>query len=445
MLSKSSSADEDCGGFSTACLQLFRCGSILRVFREHGPAKRRPPKIKSWELIMALVFHCLRGSGTLAENTRILTGKRIAESSMSERRQRTPWSVFTAIMEFALRPKAEEQKHPEAFYNGLRLVSMDGTEFSVTNTPQILGSLTKAASRRFKAAFAKVRMVMLVELGVHNPLAAAIGKDGESEMALAKTLIRSLPERCLLLGDRLYGVGVFLALLAQEFKAKGGHYLVRVKKNLKAKVLAAHADGSATVEVKVSTGGRLMLREVRGKVRRAGGQWVEVRFWTSLLDAAKHPAKEMLELYARRWEQEMIYKEMKIDMRQSEIVRSHTVETAAQEIATLVLAHAILAEQRMNIAAKRGCEVLRISFQKTHDWLRSMWTVIALSEGVLSDPQINAIVRQVLDSIAQCALPKRRKRSCPRAVRQPVSSWPRLTKNTYSNGDTEYQLSSVPA
>jgi hypothetical protein len=445
MLCKSSSSSEDCGGFSTACLQLFRCGSILRVFKEHGPAKRRPPKIKSWELIMSLVFHCLRGSGTLAENTRILTGKRIAESSMSERRQRTPWSVFTAIMEFALQPKAEEKKHPEAFYSGLRLVSMDGTEFSVTNTPQILGSLTKAASRRFKAAFAKVRMVMLVELGMHNPLAAAIGKDGESEMALAKTLIRSLPKRCLLLGDRLYGVGAFVSLLAQEFKTNGGHYLVRVKKNLKAKVLQSHADGSATVEVKLSTGDTLMLREVRGRVRRAGGQWVEVRFWTSLLEAAKHPANILLELYARRWEQEMIYKEMKIDMRQSEVVRSHTVETAAQEIATLVLAHAILAEQRMNIAAKRGCEVLRISFQKTHDWLRSMWTVIALSEGVLTDLQINAIVRQVLDSIAQFALPKRRKRSCPRAVRQPVSSWPRLTKNTYSNGDTEYQLTPVSA
>lgn len=394
---------------------------------------------------MALVFHCLRARGTLAENTRILTGKRIAESSMSQRRQRTPWSVFAAIMEFALKPKAQEHKHPEAFYSGLRLVAVDGTEFSVTNTPQILGSLTKAASRRLKAAFAKVRMVTLVELGVHNPLAAAIGKEGESEIALAKTLLGSLPERSLLIADRLYGVGAFVSLLAQELKTKGGHYLVRVKSNLKAKVIEAHADGSATVEVKVSTGGRLMLREVRGRVRRAGGKWAEVRFWTSLLDAAKHPAKELLALYALRWEQEMTYKEMKVDMRQSEVLRSHTVETAAQEIAALVLAHAILAEQRMSIAAKRGCNGLRISFGKTLDWLRSMWTVIALSEGVLTSLQMDAIVRQVFDFIAQTALPKRRQRSCPRALRQPVSSWPRLTKNTYSKGATEYQLTHVSA
>lgn len=220
---------------------------------------------------------------------------------------------------------------------------------------------------------------------------------------------------------------------------------MRVKSNLKAKVIQIHGDGSATVEIKVSTGGRLMLREVRAKVRRGEGKWVEVRFWTSLLDVVKYPAGELMALYARRWEQEMTYKEMKVDMRQSEVLRSHTVETAAQEIAALVLAHAILAQERMGIAAQKGCEVLRISFGKTLDWLRSLWTVIALSEGVLTGLQIDTMVRQVLEFIAQCALPKRRARSCPRAIRQPVSSWPRLTANTYSDGDTQYQITPISA
>ena len=39
-----------------------------------------------------------------------------------------------------------------------------------------------------EAAFAKTGMVMLVELGIHNPLAAVIGKEGESELAMAKEL-----------------------------------------------------------------------------------------------------------------------------------------------------------------------------------------------------------------------------------------------------------------
>jgi hypothetical protein len=43
-----------------------------------------------------------------------------------------------------------------------------------------------ARSRRGRAAFPKVGVAVMVELGLHNPLAAALGTKGESEMVLAK-------------------------------------------------------------------------------------------------------------------------------------------------------------------------------------------------------------------------------------------------------------------
>jgi hypothetical protein len=49
----------------------------------------------------------------------------------------------------------------------------------------------------------------------------------------------------------------------------------------------------------------------------------------------------------------------------------------------------------------------------------------------------------VMDQIAEYASPPRRKRSCPRAVRQPVSSWPRLLKNTYQVGETQWEMSAI--
>src|SRR4051794_34770670 len=106
-----------------------------------------------------------------------------------------------------------------------RLVAIDGTQFSVRNTPQVLGSLSKAASRRMKAAFAKIGTVMLVELGIHNPLAATIGQEGESELVLAKQLLVLLPEQSLLIADRLYGVAAFLVLLADHFSRVPGAFL----------------------------------------------------------------------------------------------------------------------------------------------------------------------------------------------------------------------------
>jgi hypothetical protein len=437
----------NCGGtFKKVFRQFIGRQTISTIVRACGPARRRPPKLSAHDLIMALIFHCLQGCGTLAENIRMLTGKRIAKSRLSQRLQNLPWEVFTSIMEVVLRPRASEEKHPQAFYKGWRLVAIDGTQFSVSNTPQILSSLTKAASRRMKAAFAKLGAVLLVELGTHNPLAAAIGKDGDSEQSLAKELIGALPEKSILIADRLYGVGAFLVPLTAAFAKRSGHFLVRVSSNLKPKLLKRFKDGSVLVEIKPSKGTKkLQAREIRGRVRRAHGKWVDVRFWTSLVDCKAYPAKELLALYARRWEQEIVYKQIKVDMRQAELLRSHTVETAAQEVAALILAHAILAEQRMGAADLSQGEVLRISFGKTLTMVKSLWVTLAAAGSLLSPEQVAAMTSQVMRLIAQYALPPRRKRSCPRAVRQPIGSWPRLTKNTYSIGGTEYELTEIVA
>ena len=126
MQTASLSKPSRCSDFKTAFKQLVSGTIIGRVSRA-GTARRRPPKLKVRELLMGLVFHCLQGTGTLAENIRVLLRKQLAESSLSERRQNLPWVVFTSLMQAALRPKAMPGNHPQAFYKKWRLVAMDGT------------------------------------------------------------------------------------------------------------------------------------------------------------------------------------------------------------------------------------------------------------------------------------------------------------------------------
>jgi putative transposase len=292
-----------------------------------------------------------------------------------------------------------------------------------------------------KAAFAKVGVALLVELGVHNPLAAEVGGNAESEMVLAKKLLDRLPENSLLICDRYYGVGAFLAVLVERFMKVPGAFLLRVRSNLKPAVIKALRDGSILVSVKIGKGKETTLvREIRGRVRRSSGKWVEVRFWTSLLDARKYPAKELLELYAKRWEQELMYREIKVDMRQAPLLKSHTVHTAAQEVAALVLAHALVAQSRMDAATEAGSEVMRISFGKTLVMVRSLWVVLSVGRGIIDSTKADELTKRVLSYIAEAILPPRRKRSCPRKVRQPVGSWPRLTENSYEIGEITYEI-----
>ena len=236
-----------------------------------------------------------------------------------------PWEVFAVILQAALAPLGEPALHPEAFYAGRRLVGIDGTQFSCSNTPRILGTMTKAASRRFEAALAKLGGAVLVEPGTHAPLAAAISAPdlAESESALARELLGSLPADSLLLGGRLYGHGTFIGrLFATVAAGPEQTFLLRVGTPPKPEATARLSDGSTLVKVASSReeAQTLCIKavQVRGQVRRTGGAWSEVRLWTSLLDEKVHPALELLGFYARRWEQEIAYCELKVDLRASE-------------------------------------------------------------------------------------------------------------------------------
>ena len=159
----------------------------------------------------------------------------------------------------------------------------------------------------------------------------------------------------------------------------------------------------------------------------------------------RHPAEELLALYSQRWEQEIFYKELKVDMRSSLLLQSHTQVTAAQEIAALILAYAVLVDERIKAAKVGEVAVLRISFAKTLHLVRGLWHFLEACEGILTADQVRKVVRRTLRLIAQRAIPKRRQRSCPRELRQPVSSWPRLLKNTYQKGAPQYEITPATA
>lgn len=422
--------------------KLIPWSLVYALFVRCGVRRRRPPVVTQAELIQGLVFHVVAEAGTLAQHVKQLTGKTITDGALAQRRALLPPELFDQLLNAALKPKADADRHPEAFYHGLRLCGVDGSLFSVTNTPQVKQRMNKARSRRGRAAFPKVGVAVMVELGLHNPLAAALGAQGQSEMVLAKQVLSAQPQKSLLINDRYYGVAQLLVELPAQAER---HFLVRVKSNLKRRLLEVYPDGSALVEIRSGKRTRL-VREIVGRVQRGGrGALTTVRLWSSLLDWRQYPAAELLALYARRWEQELFYKELKVDMRSSPCLQSHTPVTAMQEIAALILAYAVLVDYRVEAAAVGEVGVLRISFMKTLQIVQSLWRFLEVSADLLTSAQLHLVVRRSLKQIADMAIPKRRQRSCPRALRQPVSSWPRLRKNTSHEEPVQYSVGEIYA
>lgn len=411
------------------------------------PRRRgRKPRVPLTQLLPALTFHVLNGPGTLAEHFFQLFGEPLADSSWADRRARLPWEIFADLMRRALRPRATRHRHRDAFWRGWRLVALDGTQFSLTNTPQITAALPKAKTRRGRAAFAKITTNVLLELGLHNPLAAAIGRRGESEWALAHRLLAQLPKGALLLADRLYGVAAFAVHAAAACQRVGSHFLLRARASTKPRVITRLADGSRVIRVAVRQKDRparilqwLTVREIRVRVGRKGHRTHALRLWTSLMDPRTAPGLELAQLYARRWEQELYFRQLKRQLRKTDLLQSHTVETAAQEIAALVLASALLATERAR-AAPGDVPVLRVSFGKVLHLVQSLWLTLGVFEDLITDRQKNQIVRRVHTLMGQCVTAKRRARSCPRAVRQAVKKWPRLRRNASVEGPLQFDV-----
>ena len=411
------------------------------------PRRRgRKPRVPIDQLVQGLTFHVMQGAGTLAEHFFELFQEPLSNSSWSDRRLRLPWEVFADLMRRALRPIATRRQQPDAFWRGWRVLAIDGTQYSVTNTPQVAATATQARTRRGRAAFAKLGVAVLLEIGVHNPLAAGIARAGESELALARRLLAQLPKRALLLGDRLYGVPAVITEAWAACRRVGSQFLFRIPRNIVARTIATLPDGSRRVRLNVRKPGpgghiqgSLEVREIRVQVGRKGFRQHELRLGTSLLDHRTAPALELAKLYASRWEHELYFREAKRVLRQTELLQSHTIETGAQEIAAIILATALMARERAR-AADGQVSVLRVTFGVVLAITRSVWFFLGPCEDLLTERQKDQIVQRGDALMRRCITGKRRPRTNPRAVRQPIRGWPRLQQTNSVEGPLQFNV-----
>jgi hypothetical protein len=126
-------------------------------------------------------------------------------------------------------------------------------------------------------------------------------------------------------------------------------------------------------------------------------------------------------------------------VRKTDVLQSHTVITGAQEIAALVLASAVLADERRRAAGR--VPALRVSFSKLLErCVKPLWFYLDIAPDILTERQIREIARRTYARARRYVTPPRRARSCPRAVRQPMQAWPRLLHAESTTGDMHVQI-----
>ena len=355
-----------------------------------------------------------------------------SDSAVYQARDRLGWAPIRWLCQRVLRPLAEAARDPSAFYDGRRLLAIDGTTFTVADTPSNVWTFGRANNQNGPSGYPLIRMVALCEVGTHALIDRIARGFAVGEQTLAARLWRRVPAGSLLLGDRNF----HCFPLWEAAREGRWDLLIRVQSGPKFAVDRILSDGSYLSWVYPRRGKGKKARRIRVRVitytyTDEEGKVHSSRLLTSLLDAARHPANVLVELYHRRWEQEGVFKEIKLALAgRVTQVRAQDPLRAMQELDGLLLGHFVVRWVILQAAREKGIAPVEISFAGT---LRVLQTRLAgVPEGAV---ERRRWWEGLMAAIGRQRLQRRRKRCCPRKKKVTRAAWP-----TKKKGDEERRL-----
>ncbi len=125
-----------------------------------------------------------------------------AHHQLLKLRQRMGCRVMSQLFNQVTRPMASPQT-PGAFLFGWRVMAVDGTVLDVPDTAANAKVFGYPGSRRgTRAAFPKIRLVLLIEAGTHLIVDALVCPYRMGERVRVQKLLRSVTQGMLLMWDR---------------------------------------------------------------------------------------------------------------------------------------------------------------------------------------------------------------------------------------------------
>jgi hypothetical protein len=267
----------------------------------------------------------------------------IAKSSISALRSKIGWQPLQDLMNQHCLPLANPVSHPHAFFAGLRVVALDGSNFELPDEVANAEAFGYPGSRTGHAGYPQAQCAVLIECATHAIFGASIGPYATEEFKLCKPLLPKLDATMLCLADRGFrGHNRWVAA-----RASGAHLLWRASTLQLLSVQKVLPDNSFLSQLAPGAGKRderraqaVQVRVIDYEMPNAKAEMTQYRLVTSLLDPEAAPAHELARLYHERWEIEGVFDELKTHLLQSRrVLRSKTPDLVRQEFYGWVMAH----------------------------------------------------------------------------------------------------------
>jgi len=352
-----------------------------------------------------------------------------SRGSVAKARGRLPLAVWEMLFGW-ISQQVQQFSEPWAQWRGHRIVLVDGTCVSMPDTPDLQAAFGTQTGYHGTARYPLARLVAFSLAHTMSVISYAVGGYRQDENASAQPLLKSLQRGDLLLADRHFAAAHFYV----RYQRAGLEFLTR--KHQRLKLFRIKRLGSYGPHDFV---GRLKIAETYRRQDPTLPAWIPVRFirarwvtrghvqteWlvTSLLDAERYPAAEIVALHARRWRIETLFGQLKIGL-SADVLRSQTPEGIYKEIAARMTALNVVRSVMLQAAAEHGVEdPLRLSF------VFALRAILSFSPTLGSEPfwKLRSIYQAMLEEIAAHSVPLRPGRNEPRMIRRDRKHYPTLT------------------
>jgi hypothetical protein len=323
----------------------------------------------------------------------------------------------------------------EDAWRGLALYGVDGTTLRVPDSEENRAHFGSQSGRwNGTSGYPLTRAVTLMALRSHLLAAMRFGSYGVDERVYAAQLWPLVPDKSLCIVDRNFLSAE--TLIGLQTRGDERHWLTRAKKNTRWTEVERLGKDDWLVEIEVNRQTRAehphLPRQWRVRaIRYARPGFPPQTLLTSLTDAAKYPAKEIVALYHERWEIELGFNEVKrVMLEREESIRSKSPRMVSQELWAIGLAYNLVRLEMKRIAREASVPATRISFKRALMLIEREWH---WSNFTRSPGAIPKHLRTLREDVAYFVLPERRARSYPRAVKIKMSNYPRKRPRPLAN------------
>lgn len=334
--------------------------------------------------------------------------------------------------------------------NNRRVVVVDGTGVSMPDTTENQEVWPQSALQKPGCGFPTARICALFSLKSGALLSYALGNKKSHELPLFRQQWDVLKGGDVILGDKgfcsyfdianLKEQGVdnvaTLARRAPISAGKGvkklGHDDLQItwQRPVYNKNLSYSIDQWAKLPEK------LILRQIKVIVKYPGFRTQKFYIVTTLLDPVAYPKEELAELYFRRWDVELFFRDIKITMGM-DILRCKTPAMIRKEILLFFIAYNCIRKLMCEAAKAKNLNVRLVSFKGSMQALRN-WEP-HLNHANISGAERARLISDLYEAMTNTPLAQRPGRSEPRCLKRRKKNYQLMTSPRHEMKEIQHR------